>query len=120
MKPTYHNLSLVFVDKHSKNYAVGDVVVFQVDGMKGNIVKRIVAGPSDEVLIEDGVLYVNDAPSPWQQAEKIEDAGCAGSKIIVPKECYFVLGDNYANSVDSRNSRMGFVSVDTIKGKIMK
>lgn len=121
MKPTYHNMSLVLVDKHSKDYAVGDVIVFSAEGIKGNVVKRIVAGPFDKVQIKDGVLYVNDRASENQRKNtRITDAGNAACVLTVPDNCYFVLGDNYEDSIDSRRDEIGFVAYDAIKGKLLK
>lgn len=121
MKPTYHNMSIVLVDKHSKDYTVGDVIVFTADGIKGNAVKRIVAGPFDQVQIRDGILYVNGVPSKEQQKDTlIADAGNASKVLTVPENCYFVLGDNYGESIDSRRDEIGFVAYDAIKGKILK
>lgn len=41
MLPTYHNMQLVIVDKHSKDYDVGDVVAIDCRGLDAIIVKRI-------------------------------------------------------------------------------
>lgn len=121
MNPTYHNMSIVLVDKHSKDYSIGDVVVFTVDGIKGNLVKRVVAGPLDEVFIKDGVLYVNGVPSEQQRKDiLIQNAGNASCALTVPEGCYFVLGDNYEESIDSRNNEIGFIAKKAIKGKLIK
>ncbi len=121
MKPTYHNMSIVLVDKHTRKYGVGDIVVFKTDGVKGNLVKRIVAGPKDTVLIKDGVLYVNEQPSAQQPDDKkLYHAGIAQTTVTVPDNCFFVLGDNYAESIDSRNKEIGFVAYEAIEGKIIR
>lgn len=121
MKPTYHNLSVVLVDKHSKNYSVGDIVSFKSKGIKGNIVKRIVAGPMDTVQIMDGILYVNGMPSNQQRLDTpISDAGVASSLLHVPQGSYFVIGDNYDESIDSRSKSIGFVAYDAIQGKVIR
>lgn len=121
MKPTYHNMSIVFVDKHTRKYGVGDIVVFKADGAKGNLVKRIVAGPKDTVLITDGVLYVNGQPSAQQPNDKkLNHAGIAQTTVTVPDNCYFVLGDNYEESIDSRNKEIGFIAYEAIKGKVIR
>ncbi|MGN0435978.1 MAG: signal peptidase I, partial [Wujia sp.] len=47
MKPTYHNLSLVIIDKHNRDFDRGDVIAFRCDGVSGVLVKRIVGVPGD-------------------------------------------------------------------------
>jgi len=62
---------------------VGDVIVFEHEGTY--MVKRIAAVPGD-------ILEINE------------------EKIKIPKDCYYVLGDNYLNSFDSRFWDDPFVS----------
>lgn len=47
MTPTYHNLQLVVLDKHDREYAVGDVIAFRCDGLDCVLVKRIAEITSD-------------------------------------------------------------------------
>lgn len=41
MSPSYHNMQLVILDKHSNSYNYGDVIAFQRDGLDSVLVKRI-------------------------------------------------------------------------------
>lgn len=59
MRPAYHNMQLVLIDKHSKQYTYGDVIAFQCDKLDAVLVKRIVACPDDRVIVKDGTLYIN-------------------------------------------------------------
>ena len=67
-----------------------DVVIFRHEGK--TLVKRIAAGEGDRVYMDDesGNFSVNE-PVPG-----------ASRVLTVPKDCYFVVGDNREASVDSR------------------
>ena len=83
----------------------GDVVAIRLPNEEDFSVKRIVALPGDVIQIKDGNVHVNGKrlPEPYLPAgittegRKLGDAGYA-----VADDCYFVLGDNRAVSVDSR------------------
>lgn len=119
MEPTYDNMSLVVVDKRDKGYAEGDVIAFRCKGVKGVLVKRIVAAPTDELIIKDGSLYVNGVLSAHLlEAGTIDYAGIAKETICLGEDEYFVLGDNYRDSRDSRYDEVGIITTDEIIGKI--
>lgn len=85
----------------------GDVVVFHSPiALDELMVKRIVAVPGDLVEARDGHLFVRGQPS-----------GAASAVVaqIIPAGCYFVLGDNRGNSLDSR--QWGVLSHDRIVGR---
>jgi signal peptidase I len=81
----------------------GDVVVFRTPRTDEIALKRVVAQPGDTVGIEDGVLVVNGE----RRAEPYADADAIDSvyfgPVRVPRDAVFVLGDNRADSVDSRS-----------------
>jgi signal peptidase I len=99
----------------------GDVVVFIFpQDTKKDFIKRLVGVEGDTVEIRNGTIYVNEKPvvEPgfnsnyyWNHGEY----GEAGKKIVVPKNSYFVLGDNSASSQDSRY--WGFVPKRNVLGK---
>lgn len=68
-----------------------------------DFVKRIVAVGGDRVSIgTDGVLRVNDAPVREPYLDGRTESGGAPFRTRVPSGTVFVLGDNRANSDDSR------------------
>jgi signal peptidase I len=120
MLPTYHNWQLVFIDRHNTDFGYGDVVVFNNTNVKATLIKRIVACPGDTVLISDGILYINEKPSPLiTETTRLSYAGIASSKITLADDEYFVLGDNYEASKDSRCEEVGLLHTTDILGKVI-
>jgi len=101
----------------------GDVVVFVYpEDKKKDFIKRLVGLPGETIEIKDGSIYVNDKPAEESIFKQIYyynrgDFAAEGQKITVPKDSYFVLGDNSASSKDSRY--WGFVPKDNLLGQAM-
>jgi signal peptidase I len=101
----------------------GDVVVFiYPEDRKKNFIKRLVGLPGETVEIKGGSIYINDLPAKEPIFNQIYyynrgEYGAEGQKIVVPKDSYFVLGDNSASSKDSRF--WGFVPKDDLLGQAM-
>jgi signal peptidase I len=86
-----------------------EVVAFSVGtrarrkcGAGGLFVKRVIGVAGDEVSIRNGAVYVNGARLRERYANGPTDAGEAGANVHVPLNHVFVLGDNRAQSCDSR------------------
>jgi len=114
----------------------GDVVIFiyPVDGVT-KYIKRCVATPGDTVEVKEKVLYVNGKRFPKPEHSKYIDTLPDGQQIIqprrpggadsrdnfgpyiVPRNGYFMMGDNRDNSYDSRY--WGVVHKDLILGEAM-
>jgi len=101
----------------------GDVVVFiYPENPKKDFIKRLVAIEGETLEIKSGTVYINDLPllDPLFSQRFYYNKGelaKEGDKIVVPKDSYFVLGDNSASSQDSRY--WGFVPKKNILGQAM-
>ena len=81
----------------------GDVVVFRsVEGGDEDLIKRVVGLPGDEISVRKGALHVNgERQNEPYVNEEIPDVNTYGP-MKVPEGHVFAMGDNRANSRDSR------------------
>lgn len=84
----------------------GDLAVFKVDDML--VVKRVAGLPGDWINQSEGKVLSGDSTVPADS-----------TWIQVPKEGYFMLGDNSEESIDSRYWKDPFVKLKNIKGKVL-
>jgi signal peptidase I len=107
----------------------GDIVVFKTDGLaplpSGTLYAKRVAGePGDRLRIADGKLYINDKHVALSNAlgeiayhlPAGAERMAAHTDLTVPDGHYFMLGDNAANSSDSRF--WGCVPAKSILGRV--
>ncbi|MBE6151733.1 MAG: signal peptidase I [Firmicutes bacterium] len=108
MYPTLDNDEILILKKYDKTYERFDIIVFNYNGSK--LVKRVIGLPGEKVAYKNNELYIND--------KKINDVITIGTTNFaydkIPDGCYFVLGDNRGNSIDSR--RIGVICNKDILG----
>ena len=117
MSPTLEHDEIVILLK-TKDLQQGDLVAFYFQGKI--LLKRIIALPEDEVVIDsDGNVYVNQQmlEEPYVTEKSLGECDLE-FPYKVPGTGYFVLGDRRSNSVDSRNSVVGTITMDDIIGKV--
>ncbi|MGX7419283.1 signal peptidase I [Carnobacterium gallinarum] len=125
MIPTLHQGDQMIVESISKIKRF-DVIVFQ-DASERTLVKRVIGLPGEEIRYDHDQLYVNnkEVSEPFLKNNLVEAAGETWTSNFdlkqltgvnkIPKDSYFVLGDNRRSSNDSRV--FGFITKDEIIGK---
>ena len=121
MSPTLSDSQVVMVNKLA--YKVSDVKRYdviaysRVDGDGYYDIKRVIGLPGETVEVKDGKVYIDGAEKP------LDDSFCNEVPIgdfgpyEVPQNCYFMMGDNRNNSLDSRYWKKHFVEKDAILAK---
>lgn len=102
-----------------------DIAIFEYpDNPEQYFVKRVIGLPGETVSIRNGDVYIVDKDG---KSEKLRDDFVSPENMDnyngtfeVPEDCYFVMGDNRDNSVDSRYwVSTHYVSRDKMIGKVL-
>lgn len=125
MALTLNSNEKVFVDTIKYNifdpdrYDVIRFSTMSEDGTKETYIKRIVGMPGETVQIKNGKIYINDKELDYgEKDEGIVNAGMAADGVKLGKNEYFVMGDNWNSSEDSRFTSIGKVKLKDIEGKV--
>lgn len=104
----------------------GDIIVFKYpEDRNRDFIKRVIAVEGDEVESKNKVIYVNgkavDEPYAQHTDTSLRPGGIEPrdnfGPYIVPKEKYFMMGDNRDQSYDSRY--WGYVDMKDIRGEAL-
>ena len=107
------------ISLNNGKYKTGDVIGFYYNNVV--LIKRVIATSGDWVdIAEDGTVTVNGVTldEPYV-AEKAVGECNINLPYQVPQGKCFVLGDNRATSIDSRNTAVGCISNDVIVGRLL-
>jgi signal peptidase I len=127
MSPTLEKNDRVIVNKlsyrlHDVNR--GDVIVFKapdgVDPTVKDLVKRVIGLPGETIEQTNDRIYVNGKrlKEPYLTEGAIAEPGPGFARIKIPKDSYWVMGDNRSNSKDSRLFPDHFIHKRDIVGRV--
>lgn len=120
MEPTLTHGEVVLIDRlsyHFKDPERFDIVAISPREETGYYsIKRIIGLPGETIVIKNGIISINGEV--MGEAEHILSGGLAEKGILLGEDEYFLLGDNYNNSEDSRFATVGNVKKDTIIGRV--
>jgi signal peptidase I len=119
MMPSLEDQERIFVNKfvyRLEPISRGDIVVFRYprDPSKSYI-KRVIGAAGDRIRIDSGQVYVNSEAIEEDYVPPVYADARSYPEMVVPPECYFVLGDHRSMSNDSRD--FGPVNQSYIYGK---
>jgi signal peptidase I len=117
MKQTIMVGDQLFVTKvyNTEKIKRGDILVFYSEELGDLLIKRVIGLPGEKVEIkDDGSVFING--SKIEEPYVKYNQSRTGS-FNVPKDHFLFLGDNRANSKDSRYWKNPYISKDEIKGK---
>ncbi len=101
----------------------GDIALFENQQGGGDpLIKRVIGLPGDELELRDGKVYVDGSPleEPYLKRDTCKPGlpkTCSFGPVTVPKDHYFMMGDNRTNSFDSRF--FGPVPEDDVLGEAL-
>ena len=114
MFPTLCNADVCMAWKLDREPERNEIVLAKVNG--ATVIKRVVGLPGDPLSVSEGRLLVNGNFVTDYDFE-IEEPGLLEDEYTVPPDSYFLLGDNRAESVDSR--AYGAVERSRIRGIVI-
>ena len=105
MEPSFHDGQRLVVNKAIYFFGEperGDVVIFRApNGRQEDFIKRVIALPGDTVEVKNRAVYVNGVKLDEPYIKSPPSYTLA--ELEVPKDNYFVLGDNRDHSNDSHH-----------------
>jgi len=117
MQPTLEHHERLIVNKfvyRLREPSHGEIIVFKYSPER-DFIKRVIAKGGDTVKINNQTVILNG--DPLEEDFIINEYISSYGPKTVPEGHVFVLGDNRSNSMDSRESTVGFIPKDQIKGK---
>lgn len=127
MQPTLYEGNRIVVDKLSVTFGTinrGDIVVFKAPPKVvtecgdpvADLVKRVIGLPGDHLTSKGNTIYVNGKILHQNWSHNTPIGPTPIGNVTVPKGQYFMMGDNHADSCDSRS--WGTVPRSDIIGKV--
>ncbi|MFP5209762.1 MAG: signal peptidase I [Acidobacteriota bacterium] len=119
MLPRLENSDRLFINKFVYHFSAierGDVVVFHYPrDPEKSYIKRVIALPGDRIWIDHGQVWLNGKLLRESYVPKKFRDDRSMAAMVVPADCYFMMGDHRSISSDSRD--FGPVERSLIYGK---
>ncbi len=119
MMPSLDDQERILVNKfvyRLESIQRGDIVVFHYPlDPSLSFIKRVIGVSGDRIRIDAGQVYVNSSPINEDYVPPAYVDERSYNTIVVPPDCYYVLGDHRSLSKDSRD--FGPVNASLIYGK---
>ena len=117
MDTTLHNKEIMILNKLDYKFSKikrFDIIVLNYNNDK--LIKRVIGLPGETLEYKDSSLFINgEEIDEYFKNQETEDFNIADIGYdVIPNDCYFVLGDNRKDSLDSRI--FGCVDKDDILG----
>jgi signal peptidase I len=111
MAPKYHDGQALLMTRCANKVRYDDIIVIKQED-QGEVIKRVIGLPGDVINLKNGLVLRNDIIlAPYTSDAEIEVV------YVLGEDEYFVIGDNYQDSIDSR--QFGPVTRDNLLGKIV-
>ena len=133
MEPSFRVGTMLILDKltfRMREPRRGDVISFRSPVEALDVVKRVVAVPGETVEIREKAVWVDGKPleEPYKDHRRAEERleGDTMEPLLVPRDSYFVLGDNRDESNDSsvwkdaEGKRIHFLRKSRVQGLIRR
>ncbi len=114
-----YDVGIPFTDIHHQLWRTPkrqQIVIFRpvIPGETSDVIKRVIGLPGETVDVHDGHVYINGAmlredytvgrTEPGEPMAFVQQAIGKSALLpyTIPQDCYFLMGDNRQNSLDSR------------------
>ena len=121
MEPTLKVGTKIFVNALAYTFKEpqrGDIILFEFESLQVIFTKRIIGLPGEKVSFQKGEVYINDELLREEYLQEDVDT-LSIQNFVVPEGCYFVMGDNREESLDSRFWKEPYVTKESIKGRVV-
>ncbi len=125
MEPEFKELDRIFIRKTNGNYSFNrfDIIIFNKNSDNKSLsIKRIIGTPEETIEIRQNVIFINGKKLNEPFLKKIDKREIIKDPknlnlIKIPKNSFYLIGDNRELSKDSRN--YGVIEKERIIGKVL-
>ena len=119
MLPRLEDRDRLFINKfvyRISSIERGDIVVFRYPrDLEKSYIKRVIALPGDRLRIDRGQVWLNGKPLRESYVPEQYRDSRSMPEMVIPDDCYFMMGDHRSISSDSRE--FGPVERSLVYGK---